>query len=331
MNALAYIMAIASIITLMLSLILIAFTLLVGRLRNHDYINHFFYFSSFSLLITGIVLALLLILLFLIRAISFEQLQPIVTSYIEVVLPTSSVTTTLIAAFLVRPYFRKTRITNDRLMLTISRLQRKDINNKDNIISQDYYRGYVMQCALRVVPEHFAVPTVVKNAIGWVALINKKNKKNMMELHGTYSPWAYGFNYVVNVVGEESLILFFIICNNIICNNIPCNIHDNLPCDKESVLKALNSDGVTVAFPVAPSSVSPSPQLIQPWDGNLAVAFKVSDKERENLWLHVRIGGSGTFTYDKEFKLIDLIKEMCWSKNVQKQQKVKNFLKRSKA
>jgi len=90
-----------------------------------------------------------------------------------------------------------------------------------------------------------------------------------------------------------------------------------------------------VAFPV-PSSH----KLIQHWDGNLAVAFKVkvsdkelkvSDKELDNLWLHVRIGGSGTFTYDKEFKLIDLIKEMCWSKNVQKQQKVKNFLKRSKA
>jgi len=32
----------------------------------------------------------------------------------------------------------------------------------------------------------------------------------MMELHGTYSPWAYGFNYVVNVVGEESLILFLL-------------------------------------------------------------------------------------------------------------------------
>jgi len=213
MNALAYIMAIASIITfasiisLMLSLILIAFTLLVGRLRNHDYINHFFYFSSFSLLITGIVLALLLILLLLtIRAISFEQLQPIVISYIEVVLPTSSVTTTLIAAFLVRPYFRKTQITNDLLKLTISQLQLKDINDKDHIISQGPYSGYVIQCALRVVPEHFAVPTVVKNAIGWVALINKKN---MMELHGTYSPWAYGFNYVVDVVGEESLILFF--------------------------------------------------------------------------------------------------------------------------
>jgi len=321
MNALAYIV-IASIITLMLSLILIAFTLLVGRLRNHDYINHFFYFSSFSLLITGIVLALLLILLLLtIRAISFEQLQPIVISYIEVVLPTSSVTTTLIAAFLVRPYFRKTQITNDLLKLTISQLQLKDINDKDHIISQGPYSGYVIQCALRVVPEHFAVPTVVKNAIGWVALINKKN---MMELHGTYSPWAYGFNYVVDVVGEESLILFFIIYNNIICDNL------HLPCDKEcilkSVLEALNSDGVTVAFPV-PSSH----KLIQPWDGNLAVAFKVSDKERDNLWLHVRIGGSGTFTYDKEFKLIDLIKEMCWSKNVQKQQKVKNFLKRSKA
>ena len=176
MNALAYIMAIAPIITLMLSLILIAITLLVGKFRYSDYVNYL-YFSSFSFLVTGIVLALLLILLLLIRAISFEQLQPIVTSYIEVVLPTSSVTTTLIAAFLVRPYFRKTRITNDRLMLTFSRLQRKDINNKDNIISQDYYRGYAMQCALRVVPEHFAVPTVVKNAIGWVALINKKNKK----------------------------------------------------------------------------------------------------------------------------------------------------------
>jgi hypothetical protein len=86
-----------------------------------------------------------------------------------------------------------------------------------------------------------------------------------------------------------------------------------------------------VAFPVAPSSVSPSPQLIQPWDGNLAVAFKVSDKERDNLWLHVRIGGLGTFTYDKKFKLIKLINECVDSKNIQKQQKVKNFLRGSKA
>jgi hypothetical protein len=64
-----------------------------------------------------------------------------------------------------------------------------------------------MQCALRVAPEHFAVPTVIKNAIGWVALINKKK---MIQLHGTYSPWAYGFNYVVNIVSEESLILFLL-------------------------------------------------------------------------------------------------------------------------
>jgi hypothetical protein len=304
---------------LMLSLILIAFTLLLGKLRKIDHI-HYLYFSSFLFLVTGIALALLSILLPLlplIRAISFEQLQPIVISYIEVVLPTSSVTTTLIAAFLVRPYFRKTQITNDLLKLTISQLQLKDINDKYHIISQGPYSGYVIQCALRVVPEHFAVPTVVKNAIGWVALINKKN---MIELHGTYSPWAYGFNYVVDVVGEESLILFFIICGN-------------LPCNPESVQKALNSDGVTVAFPVPPSF------QLRAWDGHLAVAFKVSAKGSAkeqnnllyNLWLHVKIGGLDALSYDKEFRLIDLIKEMCWSKNVQKQQKVKNFLKGSKA
>jgi len=300
MNALAYIMAITSIITLMLSLILIAFTLLVGRLRNHDYINHFFYFFSFSFLVTGIALALLLILLLLIRAISFEQLQPIVTSYVEAVLPTGSVTTTLIAAFLVRPYFRTTQITNDQLQLTISQLQLKDINNKDNIIcSKCRYSGYVTQCALRVASEHFAVPTVIKNAIGWVALINKKN---MVQLHGTYSPWAYGFNYVVDVVGEESLILFFIIHDSIVC--------DYLSCNTESVREALKPDGVIVAFPVAPST------KLRPWDSqrDLAVAFKVSNRERENLWLHVRIGGSGAFTYDKEFKLIKLIEKCVDSK-----------------
>jgi len=287
-------------VTLMLSLILIAITLLFGRFRNSDRVNYL-YFFSFSFLVTGIVLALLLILLLLIRAISFEQLQPIVTSYVEVILPTGSVTTTLIAAFLVRPYFRKTQITNDQLELIISQLQRKDINDKDHIISQNYYRGHVMQCALRVAPEHFAVPTVIKNAIGWVALINKKK---MIQLHGTYSPWAYDFNYVVNIVGEESLILFFIIC-------------DNLPCDtqksvlKASILKALKSDGVTVAFPVPSSSVPPSPQLIPPWDHKLAVAFKVTDKEQDNLRLHVRIGGLDAFTYDKEFRLIDFIKKKC--------------------
>jgi hypothetical protein len=135
----------------------------------------------------------------------------------------------------------------------------------------------------------------------------------MMQLHGTYSPWAYGFNYVANIVGEESLILFFIICNNIICDNLPCD------CDAESVKEALKSDGVTVAFPVAPS-----PQL-RPWDGHLAVAFKVSDKERDNLWLHVRIGGLDAITYDKKFRLIDLIKECVDSKNIQKQQKARIF------
>jgi hypothetical protein len=239
-------------------------------------------------------------LLLLIRAISFEQLQSIVIGYIEVILPTGSVTTTLIAAFLVRPYFRKTQITNDQLELTISQLQLKDINDK-HIISQGPYSGRVMQCALRVTPEHFAVPTVIKNAIGWVALINKKN---MMQLHGTYSPWAYGFNYVVNIVGEESLILFFIICNN-----LPCDTEKSVL--KASILKALKSDGVTVAFPVPSSSVPPSPQLIPPWDHKLAVAFKVTDKEQDNLWLHVRIGGLDAFTYDKEFRLIDFIKKKC--------------------
>jgi len=298
MNALEYIV-IASIVTLMSSLTLIAVTLLVGKFRYNDHVNYL-YSSSFSLLITGIVLALLLILLLLIRAISFEQLQSIVIGYIEVILPTGSVTTTLIAAFLVRPYFRKTQITNDRLELTISQLQFKDINDK-HIISQGPYRGRVMQCALRVTPEHFAVPTVIKNAIGWVALINKKN---MMQLHGTYSPWAYGFNYVVNIVGEESLILFFIICNN-----LPCDTEKSVL--KASILKALKSDGVTVAFPVPSSSVPPSPQLIPPWDHKLAVAFKVTDKEQDNLRLHVRIGGLDAFTYDKEFRLIDFIKKKC--------------------
>jgi len=317
MNALAYIIVIAaSIITLMLSLILITITLLFGKFRNSDRVNYL-YFFSFSLLITGIVLALLFTLLPLfhpIRAIPFGQLQPIATSYIEVILPTASVTTTLIVAFLVRPYFRKTQITNDRLQLTISQLQLKDINNKDNIIcSKCRYSGYVTQCALRVASEHFAVPTVIKNAIGWVALINKKN---MVQLHGTYSPWAYGFNYVVDVVGEESLILFFIIHGSIVC--------DYLSCNTESVREALKPDGVIVAFPVAPST------KLRPWDSqrDLAVAFKVSNKERENLWLHVRIGGSGAFTYDKEFKLIKLIEKCVDSKNVQKQQKVKDFAKK---
>jgi len=52
----------------------------------------------------------------------------------------------------------------------------------------------------------------------------------------------------------------------------------------------------------------------------------VSAKEQDHLWLHVRIGGVGAITYDKEFKLIDLIKECVSSKKRSKIQKVKNFL-----
>jgi len=304
------IIVIASIITLLLSLLLKAITLLFGKVRNSDYV-YYLYFLSFLFLLTGIMLTLSSILLLLIRAIPFEQVQSIVTSsYIEVILSTGSVTITLVAAFLVRPYFKKSRITNDQLdNFIINTLELKDINDKNHKISIGKYEGYVMQCALRVMPEHFAVPTAIKNVIGWVALINKNDKKNTMELHGTYSPWAYAYNYVVDVVGEESLILFFIICGY-------------SPYHTKSISKALEEDlgSVEVVFPVPPS-----PQLSF-WDHGLAAAFKVSAKEQDDLWLHVRIGSVGAITYDKEFKLIDLIKECVSSKKRSKIQKVKNFL-----
>jgi hypothetical protein len=210
-----------------------------------------------------------------------------------------SVVTALFDAFLVKPYFREVAKTGNNLDVNIRGVTIKNTEGKEigkcSYYYPCYYSSSVIQCSLRLRSEHFAVPIYAKNATGWVALINKINKARSIELHAGYAPWGYSHHYVLDIVGEESLILFFIPCVNTQCRNLAEQLRDCLS-GKGCGLKSID-----IMFPVRPVEITRN------WDQGIAVEFQVPINELNNLRLRVRAGGENTAIYEYEFELREVI------------------------
>jgi hypothetical protein len=215
--------------------------------------------------------------------------------YFEVVTGIVSAAIVLVNAFLVKPYF-KVGITGNELRdsINIREVTIKDIEGKE-IGKHSNYSGSVIQCSLRLKPEHFATSFYVKNAVGWVALINKINKARNIELHAGYAPWGYSHHYVLDIVGEESLILFFIPCTNMQCGDLARQLRDCLSG------RGCNLRNVDIMFPVRPVEIARN------WDRGIAVEFQVPINELKNLRLRIRAGGENTTIYEDEFELREVI------------------------
>lgn len=250
---------------------------------------------SFIFLMLGLVLFLMSILLVLTASPSSGT----VTSYgyFGVVTGIVGATIALVDAFIVKPYFRSTRrgrITGNNLgsinirEVTVKNIEGKEIG-KCSYYYPCYYSSSVIQCSLRLRSEHFAVPIYARNAIGWVALINKAY--NDIELHSGYAPWGYSHYYVLNIVGEESLVLFFIPCTNMQCGDLARQLRDCLSG------RGCNLRNVDIMFPVRPVEIARN------WDRGIAVEFQVPINELKNLRLRIRAGGENTTIYEDEFEL----------------------------
>jgi hypothetical protein len=209
----------------------------------------------------------------------------------------------LVDAFLVKPYFRSTRrgrITGNNLdSINIREVTVKDTGGKE-IGKIQGFSGSVIQCSLRLRSEHFAVPIYARNATGWVALVNKVRKAHSIELHSGYAPWAYSHHYVLDIVGEESLILFLIPCPYKPCTNYVEQLKENL--NKTGCIDL--TPPVRVIFPVRPVDIRSS------WDRGLATEIRINTTEElGNLVLRVRVGGENTIIYEDEYELRNVINE----------------------
>jgi hypothetical protein len=242
--------------------------------------------------------------------------------YFEVVTGIVSAAIVLVNAFLVKPYFREVTKTGNDLDVNIREVTIKNIEGK-KIDERLNYSSSVIQCSLRLRSEHFAVPIYAKNAIGWVALINKINKARDIELHAGYAPWGYSHHYVLDIVGEESLILFFIPCPDKECRKYAYQLKDNL---------RANRGQIRLIFPVRPADIRryggsfihlPTqypficpvfPRItiadvreFENWDQGLATEFEICINELDHLHLRVRAGGENTTIYEDEFELREVI------------------------
>jgi hypothetical protein len=245
---------------------------------------------SLTLLVSSFILLLMMAI------IPFLKIYLKTYRYIlEYITAPVSVVTVLFDAFLVKPYFREVAKTGNELRdnINIKEVTVKDVEGKER--SRISFCGSVIQCSLRLRSEHFAVPIYARNAIGWVALINKINKARSIELHAGYAPWGYSHHYVLDIVGEESLILFFIPCANMQCGDLAKQLRDCLS-GRGCGLKSID-----IMFPVRPAEITRN------WDRGIAVEFQVPINELKNLRLKVRAGGENTTIYEDKFKLRKVI------------------------
>jgi hypothetical protein len=275
---------IISLILLLSSLASALFAIIIWQIRPYASL------CSLILLVSGFILLAIAII------------QPLTTSplkvsgsetyryILEYITAPVSVVTVLFDAFLVKPYFRKVGITGNDLDVNIKVVTVKNIEGKE-IGKYPNYSGSVIQCSLRLRSEHFAVPIYARNAIGWVALINKARS---IELHAGYAPWGYSHHYVLDIVGEESLILFFIQCSTQ-CRNLAEQLRDCLDGRECSLMN------IDLVFPVRPVEIARN------WDRGIAVEFQVPINELNNLRLRVRAGGENTAIYEYEFELREVI------------------------
>ena len=234
----------------MSSLVLALLAVIIQRWR----LRRWFSLCSLILLVSGFILLAIAIIQSLITSplkvsgseIYLETYCCILETYryiLEYITAPVSVVTVLFDAFLVKPYFMEVTKTGNELRdinireVTVKNIEGKKIDERLN------YSGSVIQCSLRLRSEHFAVPIYARNATGWVALINKARN---IELHAGYAPWGYSHHYVLDIVGEESLILFFIQCVNTQCRNLAEQLRDCLS-GKGCGLKSID-----IMFPVRP-------------------------------------------------------------------------------
>jgi hypothetical protein len=231
-----------------------------------------------------------------------------------------SVVTVLFDAFLVKPYFREVAKTGNELRdinireVTVKNIEGKEIGKHSN------YSGSVIQCSLRLRSEHFAVPIYARNAIGWVALINKARS---IELHAGYAPWGYSHHYVLDIVGEESLILFFIPCPDKECRKYAYQLKDNLRANRGQIrlifpVKPADIRRYGGSFihlptqypficPVFPCITIADVREFENWDQGLATEFEICINKIDYLHLRVRAGGENTAIYEDEFELREVI------------------------
>ena len=289
-----FIITIFSLILLLSSLVSAILAITIRQFR-HWQIRPCASLLSLILLVSGFILLAIAIIQSLITSplkVSRSETYRYILEYITAPI---SVVTVLFDAFLVKPYFREVAKTGNELRdinireITVKNIEGKEIGKYPN------YSGSVIQCSLRLRSEHFAVPIYAKNATGWVALINKARN---IELHAGYAPWGYSHHYVLDIVGEESLVLFFIPCTNMQCGNLARQLRDCLS-GRGCGLKSI--DIIDIMFPVRPVEITRN------WDQGVAVEFQLPINELKNLRLRVRAGGENTTIYEDEFELREVI------------------------
>jgi len=281
---------IISLILLLSSLASALFAIIIWQIRPYASL------CSLILLVSGFILLAIAIIQPLITSplkVSGSETYRYILEYFTAPI---SVVTALFDAFLVKPYFREVAKTGNNLDVNIRGVTIKNTEGKEigkcSYYYPCYYSSSVIQCSLRLRPEHFAASLHVKNAIGWVALINKARN---IELHAGYAPWGYSHHYVLDIVGEESLVLFFIPCVNTQCRNLAEQLRDCLSG------RGCNLGNVDIMFPVRPVEIARN------WDQGIAVEFQVPINELNNLRLRVRAGGENTTIYEDEFELREVI------------------------
>jgi len=308
---------ISSILVLLISLFLTSVAIFSRKFK------HYLSLLSFIFLILGLMLVLVFILLSILMPTASRSNNTVVSyGYFEVVTGIVSAAIVLVNAFLVKPYFMEVTKTGNDLDVNIGEVTVKNIEGK-KIDERLNYSSSVIQCSLRLRSEHFAVPIYAKNAIGWVALINKINKARNIELHAGYAPWGYSHHYVLDIVGEESLILFFIPCPDKECRKYAYQLKDNL---------RANRGQIRLIFPVRPADIRryggsfihlptqypficpvfpcitiADVREFENWDQGLATEFEICINKIDYLHLRVRAGGENTAIYEDEFELREVI------------------------
>jgi len=283
---------ISTLVLLLISLLLTCAAALSQKFR------HCLSLLSFIFLMLGLALILAAILLFILMPTASLGSSTVTSyGYFGVVTGIVGAAIALVNALIVKPYFKKVRIMGNNLGVDINGGTVKNSSGKE-IDKIQCFSGSVIQCSLRLRSEHFAVPIYARNAIGWVALVNKAY--NNIELHSGYAPWAYSHHYVLDIVGEESLILFLIPCPYKPCTNYVEQLKKNL--NKTGSIDLTSP--VRVIFPVRPVDIRSS------WDRGLATEIRINTTEElGNLVLRVRVGGENTIIYEDEYELRNVINE----------------------
>jgi hypothetical protein len=278
------------------ALVLLLISLLLTCAAVLKKFRHHLPLLSFIFLMLGLALILAAILLSILMPTASLGSSTVTSyGYFGVVTGIVGAAIALVNAFIVKPYFKKVRITGNNLGIDINGVTVKNSSGKE--IDKIRFSGPVIQCSLRLRSEHFAVPIYARNAIGWVALVNKAY--NDIELHSGYAPWAYSHHYVLDIVGEESLILFLIPCPYEPCTNYVEQLKKNL--NKTGCIDLTSP--VRVIFPVRPTDIHSS------WDRGLATEIRINATELGNLVLRVRVGGENTIIYEDEYELRNVINE----------------------